>query len=522
MFKERLKTILHQPGFLKEAKIFTYVLVAAAVGAVIGSHGWAAFSPSAPVAAATAPITPGSIENTFAPVVDRDLPAIVNISSSKKTKLTSQEMPFQMDPFFRQFFGQEGDDDNSGSGRGERHFNQRGFQMPRSRVEHSLGSGVIVRPDGYLLTNNHVIDGATDITVTLNDKRELKAKVIGTDAKTDIAVLKVDAANLPTIAFADSSKAHVGDVVLAMGNPFGLSQTVTMGIISAKGRTNLGIEAYEDFIQTDAAINPGNSGGALVNARGELIGINTAILANNGGNQGVGFAVPVNLANSVMTQVMDHGKVVRGYLGVLPQTITPALAASMHLNANERDGVLMGDVTSGAPAAKAGIERGDVVTEVNGQKVEDANQLRMKISMMAPGSTANLHVLHNGSEKTVAVKLGELPNNPDEPGENVENGSGSNAPSALDGVSVDNLTADNARELKLSPSTHGVVITDVADGSAASAAGLRQGDVILEVNRTPVANSTDFDKAIRASRGGNVLLLVNRGGLTQYIAVQSK
>ena len=201
--------------------------------------------------------------------------------------------------------------------------------MPRKQYEHSLGSGVVVRSDGYILTNNHVIDGADDITVTLDDKREMKAKLVGTDAKTDIAVLKVDATNLPTIAMGDSSRARVGDMVLAMGSPFGLKQTVTMGIVSARGRTGLGIEDYEDFIQTDASINPGNSGGALINTRGELIGINTAILANNGGNQGVGFAIPANLAHSVMTQVMEHGKVVRGYLGLLPQDITPAMAQAL-------------------------------------------------------------------------------------------------------------------------------------------------------------------------------------------------
>ena len=216
---------------------------------------------------------------------------------------------------------------------------------------------MIVRSDGYLLTNNHVIDGANEVTVTLGDKREFKAKVIGTDPKTDVAVLKIDATNLPTLPFADSSKAHVGDIVLAMGNPFGLGQTVTMGIISAEGRNNLGIEDYEDFIQTDAPINPGNSGGALINTRGELVGINTAILANNGGNQGVGFAVPMNLAHSVMTQVMEHGKVVRGYLGVVPENITPALASAFNLKESQNGDPQSGDVTADAPAGRSGKSR---------------------------------------------------------------------------------------------------------------------------------------------------------------------
>lgn len=487
----------------KETRIFVYCLLAAGLGALAGSHSWAAKPPIQTVAAAT--LTAPSMESSFAPVVDKALPAVVNISSSKTTK-QSEMAPLQMDPFFRQFFGQQFGDD----------FGRRG-NAPRNRTEHSLGSGVIVRSDGYLLTNNHVIDGASDITVTLGDKRELKAKVVGADPKTDIAVLKVDASNLPTLAMADSAKARVGDIVLAMGNPFGLGQTVTMGIISAQGRTNLGIEDYEDFIQTDAPINPGNSGGALINTRGELVGINTAILANNGGNQGVGFAVPMNLAHSVMTQVMEHGKVVRGYLGVVPENITPALARAFSLKPSQQ-GVLIGDVTSDAPAGKAGIERGDVITEVNGEKIEDANQLRMKISLMAPGANANLKVLHNSNEKIVALKLGELPGTAARSNEKgpVEGG----AASALDGVSVDTLDSQTAREMRLPASAHGVVVTDVDQGSAAWTAGLRQGDVIQEVNRKPVASVNEFDRALRTASGGNVLLLVNRNGFTQFIAIQ--
>lgn len=483
----------------KESRILVFCLLAATGGAFIGSHISAANTPVAAATVAT-PATPGSIETSFAPVVDRALPAVVNISSSKVSK-SSQSMQSQMDPFFRQFFGRDFAP------------NQEQRNMPERR-EHSLGSGVIVRADGYLLTNNHVIDGATDITVTLNDKRELKAKLVGTDPKTDIAVLKVDAVNLPTLPFA-SSKARVGDIVLAMGNPFGLSQTVTMGIVSAQGRSNLGIEDYEDFIQTDAPINPGNSGGALLNTRGELIGINTAILANNGGNQGVGFAVPVALAHSVMTQVMEHGKVVRGYLGVVPQDITPALSQALHLEQNK--GVVIGDVTPDGPAGKAGMERGDVVLNVDGAKVDDANQLRMKISMTAPGTTVNLKTLRNGSEKTVAVKLGELPGSSNATG-NSGNSKGSS--SALDGVSVDTLNAQTLRQMQLPPTTHGVAVTNVEQGSAAQAAGLREGDVIQEVNRMAVSSAADFDRAVRNAGSGTVLLLVNRGGYTQYVAIQ--
>ena len=487
--------------FWKESRIFAFCLVSASVGAVIGSGLWAEHSPAlAPVAAAsTAAVTPGSIETSFAPVVERALPAVVNISSSKATKISADGMPGmpEMDPFFRQFFGQEfGGRDRRNPGRG--------LNPQRKQYERGTGSGVVVRSDGYILTNNHVIDGANDITVTFDNKRELKAKLVGTDAKTDIAVLKVDAANLPTIAMADSSQARVGDLVLAMGSPFGLKQTVTMGIVSARGRTGLGIEDYEDFIQTDASINPGNSGGALLNTRGELIGINTAILANNGGNQGVGFAIPANLARSVMTQVMDHGKVVRGYLGLLPQDITPAMAQALH--SKQTEGVLVGDVTAGAPAAAAGLQRGDVILDLNGQKVEDSNQLRMRVSMTAPGTTVKMRVLHDGSEKTVAVKLAEMPANVGASAEKSEDGNG--AASALEGVSVE---ASKGR---------GVTVTDVEQGSPAAMAGLREGDTILEVNRTSVSSVADFDKAMRNVSNGATLLLVKRGDNTFYIAVQ--
>ncbi len=485
--------------FWKESRIFAFCLVSAAAGAVIGSGVWAAHAPElAPVAAAsTAAITPGSIDTSFAPVVERTLPAVVNISSSKATKVSAQDMS-QMDPF-RQFFGEE----FGGQGRGRG--SDRGSAMPRKQYEHSLGSGVVVRSDGYILTNNHVIDGADDITVTFGDKHEMKAKLVGTDAKTDVAVLKVDATNLPTIALADSSHARVGDVVLAMGSPFGLKQTVTMGIVSARGRTGLGIEAYEDFIQTDASINPGNSGGALVNTRGELIGINTAILANNGGNQGVGFAIPANLARSVMTQVMEHGKVVRGYLGLLPQDITPAMAQALHYK--ETQGVLIGDVTAGAPAAEAGLKRGDVILDLNGQKVNDSNQLRMQVSMTAPGTTVQLRVVHDGAERTVPVKLAEMPGNL---GASAEKGSESGPTSALDGVTVEAAQG------------HGVTVTSVDEGSPAAEAGLREGDTILEVNRTSVSGTADFDRAMHSVSNGATLLLVKRGDNTFYVAVQAK
>ena len=299
-------------------RIALYCLLAGVAGVLVGSRAWTAYMSVPPVAAA--PGTPTSqvgIQTSFAPIVEKDLAAVVNISSSKVVRNSGNGMqPFMMDPFFRQFFGDD--------------FGRR-LQTPQKQYERGLGSGVIVKSDGYILTNNHVIDGASEIKVTLLDKREFKAKLIGTDAKTDIGVLKIDAKDLPSLNFADSSKVRVGDLVLAMGQPFGLGHTVTMGIVSAKGRSglDLNIQGYQDFIQTDAAINPGNSGGALVDMRGNLIGINTAILSHgSGGNEGIGFAIPVNMAHAVMDQVIEHGKVVRGYMGVAPENITPAMAKS--------------------------------------------------------------------------------------------------------------------------------------------------------------------------------------------------
>ncbi len=297
----------------------------------------------------------GPSRNSFAPVVKKVLPAVVKISSSKvvKTPAAFFNGQGQMDPFFRQFFG----DENGGR-----------FNIPQQQREEGVGSGVIVSPEGYVLTNNHVVDGATDVQVTLADKREFKARVVGRDPKTDIAVLKIDGENLPTITIGDSSKLQVGDYVLAIGNPFGVGQTVTMGIVSATGRGGLGIEDYEDFIQTDASINPGNSGGALVNDRGELIGINTAIISHgSGGNQGIGFAVPVNLARQVTDQILKNGKVTRAYLGITPQDVTPAIAKAF--DAKGQQGALIGDVSPNSPAQRAGLERGDIILDVNGKPV---------------------------------------------------------------------------------------------------------------------------------------------------------
>jgi serine protease Do len=433
----------------------------------------------------------------FAPVVKEVLPNVVNISSSKVVRTTNQ-MPegMQSDPFFQQFFGQ-------GFGRPE---------IPKNRREQSLGSGVIVSPEGYVLTNNHVVDGATDVKVTLSDKRELKAKIVGTDPKTDIAVLKLEGSNFPAITLGDSTKVQVGDYALAIGDPFGVGQTVTMGIVSAKGRGNLGIEDYEDFIQTDAPINPGNSGGALVNDRGELVGINTAILSHgSGGNEGIGFAIPVNLARNVMGQILDHGKVTRGYLGVVIQPITPAMAKQLGLS--KLQGALVGDVSAKGPAQAAGVERGDVILSINGNAVSDSNELRNTVSMMQPGETVKLEVSRNGGTKDISVRLGELPLSKKD-AENKPEGASNDA---LEGVSVENLDAETAAQLQLPDSTKGVVVTGIDPASPKADSGLQKGDVIQEVNHQPVRNVAEFEQAMRKA-GGSALLLVNRGGTTLFIA----
>ena len=434
----------------------------------------------------------------FAPVVKRVLPAVVNISSSKVVQTPtgfSGQLP--NDPLFRQFFG----DDSSGR-----------FNMPREQREQGLGSGVIVSPNGYILTNNLVVDGASDIRVTLSDKRELKAKVIGTDPKTDIAVVKIDATELPSITIGDSSKVQIGDYALAVGDPFGVGQTVTMGIVSATGRTGLGIEDYEDFIQTDAPINPGNSGGALANDRGELVGINTAIIAHGSeGNQGIGFAVPVNLARTVMEEIVKNGKVTRAYLGILPQDVTPAMAKAF--GEKEPGGALVGDVTPNSPAARSGLQRGDIILELNGKPVRDSNQLRMSISMMHPDASVSLKVLRNGAEHEMSVNLAELPVKE----ASLQNDTNSSK-SSLSGVSVENMDAEMAQQLGVPTNTAGVVVTGISPSSPAADSGLRRGDVIQQVNRQPIRTTSDFERAMGSSKD-ETLLLVNRQGSTMYVTV---
>jgi serine protease Do len=435
----------------------------------------------------------------YSSVVKRVIPAVVNISSSKVTKTEVMNGSQNPDPFFRQFFGED--------------FGRR-FNVPKERREKALGSGVIISPEGYILTNNHVIDHATDVTVTLHDKREMKARVVGGDSRTDIAVLKIEGSNFPFATLGDSSKVEVGDILLAMGNPFGIGQTVTMGIVSATGRGGLGIEEVEDFIQTDAPINPGNSGGALTDDEGHLVGINTAILSgNSGGNQGIGFAVPINMARQVMDQIIEHGKVERAYLGILPQDVTPAMAKAF--GAGDARGALVGDITPGGPAAHSELKKGDIILAVNGQAVADANQLRLQIGMMAPGSNVKLKVLRDGKASEVAVRLGDFPTKAERASVDRDN-----RDSALDGVTVENITPEVAHELKLSPATKGVVVDEVSPASRAADAGLRPGDVIQEANHRAVKSVSDFRSAVGAkSKDDPVLLLVNREGSTVFLTV---
>jgi len=446
----------------------------------------------------------------FAPVVKRVLPAVVNISSTKVVKAAAgMEQGGDSSDLFRQFFGGGGDD---GSGMPGMRRQQRQQRQPQGQREQGLGSGVIVSPEGYIVTNNHVIDGATDIQVTLSDKREFKARLIGTDPKTDVAVLKIDASNLPSIVIGDSNKVQVGDYALAIGDPFGVGTTVTMGIVSAKGRTHLGIEDYEDFIQTDAPINPGNSGGALVNDRGDLIGMNTAIIAHGSeGNQGIGFAVPVNLVHNVMDQILKNGKVTRAYIGIVPQDMTPAMARAF--GDKDLSGALVGDVSPNSPAAKAGLQKGDIIVSMNGKPVNDSNDLRMTVSMMAPGSSVDLKVTRNGAVRDIPVTLEELPGTVAELKQN-----GDATKSSLSGISVQDLDAQTARQAGVPANTPGVVVTDINPSSAAADSGLQPGDVIQQVNRKPVTNTADFEQAMRGSKD-NTLLLVNRQGTTLYVAV---
>lgn len=434
----------------------------------------------------------------FSEIASAISPSVVNISTTKVVKRDSG--PFYDDPLldlFNPF---------------------RNFRMPKKWKEQSLGSGVIVSPDGFIITNNHVVEQADEIRVTLVDKRSFKAKVIGADTKTDIAVVKIDADNLRTAQWGDSDALQVGEFVLAIGNPYGLSHTVTMGIISAVGRANVGIADYEDFIQTDAAINPGNSGGPLVNIRGELIGINTAIFSRSGGYQGIGFAVPSNMARLVMNQLVEKGKVTRGWLGVTIQELTPELAQKFGLK--HEKGALVGDVAKGSPAEKAGLKRGDIIIEYNGKKITDVGALRNMVAQSKVGSEVPVMISRGGKEYGLKVLIMELPKDVSEavPGGTQEDSD----LEGLSGITVMDLSREIARQLGLNKDERGVVVVRVEAGSSAEEAGIRKGDVIQEVDRKKIEGLNDYTKSIGGVRSGDpVLLFVNRGGKKFYVTVRA-
>ncbi len=414
---------------------------------------------------------------TLAPLLKKVNPAVVNISVSQ-TRTASN--PLLNDPFFRRFFNVPP-----------------GYQQPKRKTK-AAGSGIILdAKSGTVITNHHVINGADEIQVSLNDGRSFTAELIGQDPEVDIAVLKIEADNLAALPLSDSDKLEVGDFVVAIGNPFGLGQTVTTGVVSALGRSGLGIEGYENFIQTDASINPGNSGGALVNLRGELVGINTAILAPSGGNIGIGFAIPINMAQSSIQQILEHGEVKRGQLGVFIQDLTPELAEAFDLDKNQQ-GVLITKVQEDASADKAGIEEGDIVIDVDGKAMTSAAKLRNAIGMQRVGEKVKVTILRDGVKKTLNIKIG----------------------SSQDQKSAKAIFEKlEGADLRDHQSGEGVVIANIQANSPAAYSGLRRGDIIIAANRQAVNSLEDLRKAVEQSKD-KLLLRVNRGGAALFIVIR--
>jgi serine protease Do len=432
---------------------------------------------------------------TFIQVSKDAMASVVNISATKRTA-QAPENPLSEDPFFRRFFGEE--------------FERR-FKQPRERQEQGLGSGVIVSDDGYIVTNHHVVEQADELMVLLGDKRKFPAKLIGTDPKTDLAVIKIGTTGLPTLPWGDSIGLQVGELVLAVGNPFGLNQTVTMGIISAVGRANVGIVDYENFIQTDAAINPGNSGGALVNLQGQLIGINTAIFSRTGGYMGIGFAIPSQMVKYVMESLIGHGKVIRGWLGVSIQELSEDLAKQFDLP--DTQGALVGDVFSTSPAGLAGLERGDIIRTYNGVQVKNPTHLRTLVAETVPNTSVPLTVFRHAKEVRLSVSIGEMPKDvaslaKADPGS-------IQGDHALAGLSVGPVKPGQTAE------GHGVVVTQVEPNSPANRAGIRPGDVLVEINRQTIRSVKDFEQlAGDLKANAPVLALIQRGKGTIFLTIK--
>ena len=425
----------------------------------------------------------------FAAIARAVTPAVVNVGTKKRIRV--RQSPFMDDPFFRQFFGDF-------------------FGIPRERWEQSLGSGVIVSPEGYIVTNNHVVAQADEIRVLLSDRREFEAELVGTDPATDVAVIQVEGENLPTVPWGDSTHLEVGETVLAFGNPFGLNFTVTRGMVSAVGRPGMGIAQYGDLIQTDAAINVGNSGGALVNVRGELVGINFA--TTQGGFSGVGFAIPSAMARSVCESLVKTGRVVRGFLGVSVVNLNQALANQY--NAPSLDGVLVSNVSSSGPAAEAGLRRGDVILEFNGATIRSDEQWIAVVASTSPDTQVQLRILRDGEPLTIQVEVGEQP---------TSRRRGSSGPISLEegvlrGVEVQDLTPEVLADLRLSPDTQGVLITGLGGSSPAARVGIGPGDIIMGINRTPVRSVEEFAR-FAERLGDAVRLQVNRQGFLFEVTI---
>ena len=442
----------------------------------------------------------------FVSVVKKAQPAVVNIKVEKTTKrnygggLGTEEM-FNH-PFFDQFFGPQ--------------FRQQ--QKPRQReyTQYGQGSGFIINKKGYILTNNHVVEGADTIRVTLSDKREFTGTVVGTDPQSDVALLKInDPANLPVLPLGDSSQLEVAEWVIAIGNPFGLSQTVTVGVVSATGRSSVGINEYENFIQTDAAINPGNSGGPLINSRGEAVGINTALFSKTGGYMGIGFAIPINMAKSIEKQLQEHGKVTRGWLGVVIQNVTKDLADSFGLE--KAGGILISEVQQDSPASAAGLKRGDVIIELDGVVLDDVSDLRNRVALLSPESKAMLLVIRDGREKKIQVTIGEQPSD-------FGNQESSKSVKSLEdyGLTLQELTKELAERFEYEVDS-GLIVSNVEQGSPAAKAGMKPGQLVEEVNKIPVRNLSDLGKVLReTSESGKILLRVRSGNFATYIVLGTK